>query len=79
VKTFPFGKKATAARNWKGNHHAIAGPQFLYLAPGLDDFPHELVTENIAFLHRRDKPIVEMEIRAADCRRSNFHNRILTV
>src|ERR687883_349785 len=48
-------------------------------APDLDDFPHELVPEDVALFHRRDVAVVEMEVRAADRGGGDLHDRVAVV
>src|ERR671927_538511 len=46
---------------------------------GLDDLAHELVPEDVALLHRRDVAVVEVQVRPADRRRGDLHDRVAVV
>src|SRR6185437_13916389 len=41
---------------------------------GIDDFAHELVSENVAGFHCGNEAIVQMQVRPADGGRSDLHN-----
>src|SRR5919202_3931144 len=75
----PFAEETVAACDRKGHNHTVTLPQILHLTPKLDDLAHELVAEDITFLHRRDIAIVEMEIGAANGGRRDFDNGIARV
>ena len=44
------------------HHYAIADFEIGYFATNFDDLAHELMTENVAALHRRNKPVVKVQI-----------------
>src|SRR5262249_5596098 len=58
---------------------AVADLQVLDRAAELHDLAHELVAEDVAALHRRHEAVVEVEIRAADRRRGDPHDRVARV
>src|SRR4051812_44741034 len=61
-----FAKITVAARDRKRNDHSIARLQIFDAFADLDDFAHELMPEDISFLHRRNVSVVKVKIRSAD-------------
>jgi hypothetical protein len=59
--------------------HAVADFKVVHAGARLDDLAHELVTEDVAFLHRRDVAVVEVQVGAADGRRSDFDDGVARV
>jgi hypothetical protein len=57
---------ALAAIDIEGNDDPIALPELRMSRAGLDHLAHELVTEDVAALHRRHQAIHQMKVRAAD-------------
>ena len=70
---------AVAAGDRERHDDAIADLQVRDAAADLDDLAHELVPEDVALLHRRDVAVVEMQIRPADRRRGDLHDRVTVV
>jgi hypothetical protein len=56
-----FAEPAASARNRKWHHDTVASPQPVF-APKLNDFPHELMAQNVAGLHRGDVTVIEVQI-----------------
>src|SRR5690606_5271548 len=54
------------ARDGERDDDAVADGEVRDLLAHLEDLANELVTEDVARPHRRDVPVVEVEIRAAD-------------
>ena len=76
----PLGaEEAVAAGNGKRHHDAIAWPQAGDAAANLDDFAHEFVAEDVALHHPRNEAAVDMQIRAADRRRRDMHDRVARI
>src|SRR2546423_6766852 len=72
-------RSAVSARDGEGDHNTVTHVEVLHLSPDVDDLAHEFVTEYVAFLHRWYQPVVQMEIRAADCSRSDFYDCVTLV
>src|SRR5439155_9907313 len=58
------------------HHHAVARFEFADCFAHLDHFPHEFVPENVPRLHAGDIAMVEVQIGAADGRRTDFDNGV---
>src|ERR1044072_7162378 len=69
-------KETGAARDRKRIHHSIADLQIFDARPHLDNFPHELVAENVALHHGGDVPVIDMQVRAADGGGRNLDNGV---
>jgi hypothetical protein len=67
---------AAATRDGEGHDDAIADFQARVLRADLDDFAHELMAEHVAFLHRRNVAIVDVQIRSADRRRRHLDDGV---
>src|ERR1051325_3189537 len=61
-----LAEETVAAGNRKRHDDAVANIQVGHFSPHLDYFAHEFMTEDIAALHRRNKTVVEVQIRSAD-------------
>src|SRR5690349_6088566 len=72
-------EETVAARDRKRHHHAIADLEIRYFASDLNDLTHELVTENVAALHRRNEAVVHVQVRSANRRRRDLHDRVALV
>src|SRR3954467_381514 len=70
---------AVAARDREGDDDAVADLQAGHITAGLDDLAHELVAEDVALLHRRDVPVVEVQVGAADRGRADLDDRVAPV
>src|SRR4051794_25982027 len=57
-----FAEEALPAGNRKRNYHPIADLEGLVLCTDLDDFTHRLMAQDIAFLHRRNDAIEDVQI-----------------
>src|SRR5437763_14809404 len=71
----PAGGTGTA-RDGKWDDDAIAHLDALHFIPDLDDFSHELVTENVARLETGHEGVEQMEIRPADRGRRDSHDAV---
>ena len=54
----PPAMRAAAAGNRERHHHAVADAQSPHRRPHLDHLAHELVAQNVTFLHRRHVSII---------------------
>ena len=70
---------AVAAGDRERHDDAVADLQVADAPADLDDLAHELVAEDVALLHRRDVAVVEVQVRAADRRRGDLHDRVAVV
>ena len=70
---------AVPAGNGEGHHHAIAALQVSNIPSRFFYNAHELVAQDIAFLHRRDKSVEQMEIGSANGRPRDFDNRVVRI
>ena len=70
---------AGTAGDRERHHDTIADLEVLHRLAGLDHLAHELVAEDIAFLHRRDEAVVQVQIGSADGRRGDANDRIAGV
>jgi hypothetical protein len=59
--------------------HAVADLQLRHSGSDIDDFPHELVAEDVAALHRRDEPVEQVQVRAAYRRQRDLDDRVARV
>src|SRR4051794_7514930 len=74
-----LARVAVAARDRERHDDAVAD---LEVRDGLalfDDLAHELVTEDVAALHRRDVAVEKVEVRAADRGRGDADDRVAVV
>jgi hypothetical protein len=74
-----LAEPAAAARDREGNDDAIAGLEVRHLGADLDDFAHELVSEDVAAHHGGDVTVVEMEIGSADRGQRHAHDRVVRI
>src|SRR5205823_873589 len=72
-------EEAMAARDREGHDNAVARFKGLVLVADVDHLAHELVAEDVAFLHRRDVRVVEVQIRAADGGRRDLEDGITRI
>ena len=70
---------AVAARDRERHDDAIADLQVLHRGSDFDDLAHELVAEDVAFGHRRDATVVQMQIGSADGGGLDPHDRIARI
>src|SRR5581483_5619905 len=63
----------------EGHDDAIAHLEVLHVATDLHHLAHEFVTDDVAGLHERNEPVVEVEIGAADRGRRHAHDRVVLV
>ena len=61
-----LAKETFAARHRECNDDAITDDAILHAASNLDDLTDELVAEDVSRFHRRNEPVVEMQIGAAN-------------
>ena len=73
-----IAKEASAARYWKRYHHSIALLYGSHLAPAVFNDAHKFVAHD-QWLLLGNKPIVDMEVRAADCGRRHAEDDVLRV
>src|SRR4051794_5138044 len=71
-----LAEKTLAARNWKRDNDPVAWAQIFHLATHIDHLTHELVADDIALIHGRNEPVIEMKIRPADGGGGNLHDGI---
>jgi hypothetical protein len=57
---------AFAAADSERNDYTVADLELLVLRANLDDFAHEFMAQYIAFLHKRNVTVHQMQVRAAD-------------
>jgi hypothetical protein len=74
-----LARLARTARDRERHHDAVADLEVSHRRADVDDLAHELVAEDVAFLHRRYEAVVEVEIRAADRGRRDLHDRVARV
>ena len=70
---------AVAAGDGERDDHPIADLELLDRSSDLDHFAHELVAEDVALLHGRDEPVVEVQVRAADRGRRDSDDRVALI
>src|SRR6185295_11693017 len=71
-----LAEEAAAAGDGEGHHHPVAGPQVLDGGADGDDLTHELVPEDVALLHARHVPVVEVEVGTADRGEGDAHDGV---
>jgi hypothetical protein len=67
---------AGAAGDVEGDDDAVPGLDLCDLGADLLDDPHGLVAEDVALVDERSEHLVEVQVRAADGRRGDAHDRI---
>src|SRR5690349_5988984 len=76
---FPLAEKAIAAGNGKRHDDTVADTDLFHSFADVDDLAHEFVSKNVPPFHRRHKAVIEVQIRAANRRRSDFDDRVALV
>ena len=74
-----LAKLAIPAGNCEGNDHTIPALKVRYAFARLLNNSHELMPENVAFFHRRDKPVEQMKIRSADSSPCDFDDGVVRI
>jgi hypothetical protein len=74
-----FAEETVAAGDGERNDDAVARLEVPHFAADFNDFAHEFVAENIAFLEGRHEPVIKVKVRAANGGRGDFHNAITVV
>ncbi len=69
-------EEAAATGDGEGHHDAIALFQVVHRRTGFDDLPHELVTDDIAFLHTTHQAIVKVQVGTTDRGRGDLDDRV---
>src|SRR5690606_31353210 len=75
----PFAKETIAARDGEGHHDPVADGKVAHGRTDLDDFAHELMTQDVSAQHAWYVAIVEVHIRTADRGASHFHDGVARV
>src|SRR4029079_663436 len=70
---------AVATRDGEGDDDAVADLETGVVFADFDDFAHELVTEDVALLHRRDESVRAMQIGAANRSRRDLDNGVARI
>src|ERR1044072_7266551 len=78
-KQLLLAEETTATRDRKWHHNTVAHFQISHFTTHFHNLAHELMTENIALLHRGNETIVEVQIGTADCRRRDLQDRVALV
>src|SRR5690606_26843957 len=66
---------AAATGDGEGHHHPLSYLKRA-LRPDFDHAPHELMPEDVPGQHSGDHPVIEMQVRAADCGGGDLDHRI---
>jgi hypothetical protein len=69
-------RPAGAAGDGEGDDDAVADADVVNLRTDLDDLAHELVAEDVAFLHGGNEAVVEVEVGAADGGGGDAHDGV---
>ncbi len=69
---------AVAARNGKRHNDAVPGLQPVFVAD-LDDFTHELMSQNVAALHAGHEAVVQMHVGTADGGERDTHDDVARI
>src|SRR3954463_15693119 len=74
-----FAVPALPAGDERGHHDPITFLDLLYLRPDFLDYPHELMADPVAGLHRRDVAVDEMQVGAAGGRHGDAEDGVVGV
>src|SRR6185295_12729988 len=74
-----LAEETVATRDRKRHDDAIADLQIRHFAANFHDLTHELMTENIATLHRGNETVVKVQVGTTDRRRADLHDRVALV
>src|SRR6185369_7345793 len=74
-----LAEETVTTRDRERNDDAIANLKVSHFATNFHDLAHELMTKNIATLHRGNETVIEVQVGAADRRRRDLHDRVALV
>ena len=67
---------AAAAGHHRADHHPVADLDPAYVRAGLHHLTHELVAEHVPLPHRRQVPVDQVQVRAADAARPDLDDDV---